>query len=272
MNELQQLTARRYVQPLREGGSLPAIIDTEDGLFVVKFRGAGQGPRALVAELIVGGIAQAIGLPTPDLAIVQLPDEFGRAEPDPEIQDLLRASHGVNVGLRFLDGAFNFDPRAACDLVTDDFASRLVWLDAFTSNVDRTHRNPNLIICNRTAFLIDHGAALYFHHNWDTVDEARMRAPFQMIEQHVLLSRATEIAAADAHAMSMLTAAGIERIVARVPDALLDLEAVDPAAARARYVGYLRARLDADRAFVSAAIAAHERILRTEPQRLEARR
>jgi hypothetical protein len=166
VTDLLRTTARRYVQPLREGGSLPAIVDTADGLFVVKFRGAGQGARALVAELIVGQIALALGLPVPALAIVDLPEEFGRSEPDPEIQDLLRASHGENVGLAFLDGAFNFETHAAGDLVTDDFASRVVWLDAFCTNPDRTHRNPNLLIWNRKPWLIDHGAALYAHHNW----------------------------------------------------------------------------------------------------------
>jgi hypothetical protein len=151
---LPTLTATRYVHPLREGGSLPAIVDTDGGgLFVVKFRGAGQGPKALVAELLVGMIAGAIGLPVPELAIVDVPAAFGRTEPDPEIQDLLRASHGVNVGLRYLEGAFNFDAAAAGDLVTPEFAARLVWLDAFVTNPDRTHRNPNLMVwrrCTRT--------------------------------------------------------------------------------------------------------------------------
>ena len=140
-------TATRYVQPLREGGSLPAVVDTHGGgMFVVKFRGAGQGVKALIAELVVGQLAQAAGLPTPDLAIVEIPDSFGRSEPDPEIQDLLRASHGVNFGARYLDGAFNFDGNAAADIITPELAARIVWFDAFVSNPDRTHRNPNLMV------------------------------------------------------------------------------------------------------------------------------
>src|SRR5437773_11403859 len=163
---LATLAALRYVQPLREGGSLPAIVDTDDGLFVVKFRGAGQGPRALVAELIAGLLARELGLPVPDLALVDVDAVFGRTEPDPEIQDLLRASHGINVGMRYLDSAFNYDGLAACEFIDDAFAADVVWFDALLTNPDRTHRNPNLMICNRKAYLIDHGAALYAHHDW----------------------------------------------------------------------------------------------------------
>ena len=174
---LPRVTATRYVQPLREGGSLPAVVDTDDGLYVVKFRGAGQGPKALVAELLVGLIARLLGLPVPPLALVDLPAPFGRSEPDPEIQDLLRASHGVNVGLRYLDGAFNFDCTAAADLVTAEFASRLVWLDALVTNPDRTHRNPNLLAWQRRLWLIDHGAALYAHHDWAERDAGQDPRP-----------------------------------------------------------------------------------------------
>jgi len=139
----------RYVQPLREGGSLPAVVDTDGGRFVVKFRGAGQGPKALIAELIVGLLAREIGLDAPELALIDVPTPFGRSEPDPEIQDLLRASHGINVGLRYLDGAFNFELSAANDLITAEFADHLVWLDAFVTNPDRTARNPNLLVWDR---------------------------------------------------------------------------------------------------------------------------
>src|SRR5919204_1503955 len=161
---IPRVTATRYVQPLREGGSLPAVVDTEDGLYVVKFRGAGQGPKALVAELIVGLLAERLDRPVPQLALVHLPAAFGGSEPDPEIQDLLRGSHGLNVGLRYLDGAFNFDPAAAGDVITSGFAARVVWLDALVTNPDRTHRNPNLLVWDRRPWLIDHGAALYVHH------------------------------------------------------------------------------------------------------------
>src|SRR5262245_42677121 len=170
---LPRHAATRYVQPLREGGSLPAVVDTADGgLFVVKFRGAGQGAKALIAELIVGRLAQAIGLPVPALAIVELSDAFGRSEPDPEIQDILRGGEGVNVGLRYLDGAFNFDAAAAGDLVPVELATRLVWFDALVTNVDRTPRNPNMLVWRRSPWLIDHGGALYAHHDWPSVDAA----------------------------------------------------------------------------------------------------
>src|SRR5690606_3444407 len=164
---LKSLTATRYLQPLREGGSLPAVVETEDGgLYVMKFRGAGQGARALVAEIIFGLIACEAGFVVPELATVQLTADFGRAERDPEIQDLLRASEGLNFGIQYLDGALNFSPAAAGHLVTDEFASRLVWLDALLTNPDRTHRNPNLLVWQGDVWLIDHGAALYAHHDW----------------------------------------------------------------------------------------------------------
>jgi hypothetical protein len=298
---LPRLTAIRYVQPLREGGSLPAIVDTGDGLFVVKFRGAGQGPKALVAELIVGLLAEALGLATPDLALVDLPETFGRSEPDPEIQDLLRGSRGVNVGLRFLEGAFNFDPTAAGDLVTPDFAARVVWLDAFVTNPDRTHRNPNLMIWDRAPWLIDHGAALYAHHAWETVDDARTRTPFPLIEQHVLLDRAEGLAEADAMASERFTTALFEEVMRRVPGELLvagdgagmgesagtgagvggvggveapgDGDAVAAAdAVRRRYVAYLSTRMEGPRRWVEEAIAARERVLSEPVRRLSARR
>ena len=179
---LPRHAATRYVQPLREGGSLPAVVDTAaGGLFVVKFRGAGQGPKALIAELVVGQLAQALDLPVPELAIVELSPAFGRTEADPEIQDILRGSQGVNVGLRYLDGAFNFDATAAGELISADFATRLVWLDALVTNPDRSHRNPNLLVWRRSPWLIDHGGALYAQHDWATVDEARTRTPFARI-------------------------------------------------------------------------------------------
>jgi hypothetical protein len=272
--ELPRLSATRYLQPLREGGSLPAVVDTDDGLFVVKFRGAGQGPKALVAELVVGLIAREIGLATPDLALVELADTFGRSEPDPEIQDLLRASHGVNVGLRFLDGAFNFDPGAAGDLIAPEFAAGVVWLDAFLTNPDRTHHNPNLLIWNRQPWLIDHGAAIYAHHNWAAVDEARARTPFPLIEKHVLLARAEGIAEADARAAALLTPELLEEVLSQVPDALLadGGGAAEAEAARARYVDYLSTRLRAPRAWVAEAGAARERVLSAPPRPLRARR
>jgi hypothetical protein len=258
-------TATRYVQPLREGGSLPAIVDTPAGLFVVKFRGAGQGPRALVAELLVGELARALGLPVPELALIEVLPVFGRAEPDPEIQDLLRASHGINVGLRYLDGAFNYDAVAAHEFVDAELASALVWFDAFVTNPDRTHRNPNLMICGRRPWLIDHGAALYAQHSWSTVDDERTRAPFPLIRDHVMLARADAIEAADARLAPQITRALLTDILAAVPADLL----ADP---RERYLDYLMLRAAAPRAFVAEAVRARAEVTAAPRQRKAARR
>src|SRR5512132_1744077 len=225
---LDVFTATRYLQPLREGGSLPAVVDTDGGgLFVVKFRGAGQGPKVLVAELIVG----------------MLP-AFGRSEPDPEIQEILGKSHGVNVGLRYLDGAFNFDASAAGEYVPPELATRLVWFDAFVTNPDRTHRNPNLLVWQKGAWLIDHGAALYAHHDWPSVDAARTASPFPLIKSHVLLEHSGDLGAVDAEMRRRLTAGVIDDVLAKVPDELLtdrvnggEFSSGD--AARARYREYL---------------------------------
>ena len=277
MSLLPTFTAMRYVQPLREGGSLPAVVDTDGGRFVVKFRGAGQGAKALIAELIVGLLAREVGLATPELAIIDVPPQFGRSEPDPEIQDLLRASHGVNMGLRYLDGAFNFELSAARDLVSAEFATRLVWLDALVTNPDRTHKNPNLLVWERQPWLIDHGAALYAHHDWPNVDEARTRSPFPLIRDHVLLRESGDLEAVDAACAARLPDAVLAAIVESVPDGLL----MDPAGgreypsadrARERYLDYLRVRLREPRAFVSAAAAARSAIRASEPRALSARR
>ncbi|MCC7053480.1 MAG: hypothetical protein IT355_09440 [Gemmatimonadaceae bacterium] len=264
------LTASRYVQPLREGGSLPAIVDTDGGgLFVAKFRGAGQGAKVLVAEMVAHGIATALGLPVPELATIELPDRFGQSEPDPEIQELLKASRGINIGLRYLDGSFNFDPVAAHDVVDSAFASTLVWLDAFITNPDRTARNPNLLVWQRKPWLIDHGAALYMHYDWPSVTAARMTTPFPLIRQHVLLLRTGDLEAADAAAVAALDDDVLRAILATVPDRLL-LDPVsgddspDAAVARDRYAAYLRTRRDASRLFTAAAIEAREQ-LRTAP-------
>lgn len=278
MTLLPEHRATRYVQPLREGGSLPAVVDTDGGgLFVVKFRGAGQGPRALIAEVIVGLLAAELGLRVPELAAVTLESGFGAEEPDPEIRELLERSVGTNVGMRYLDGAFNFDARAAGEFVDADFATTLVWLDALVTNPDRTPRNPNLLVWNREPWPIDHGAALYFHHAWKGVDEKRTRAPFPMIRDHVLLSRAGDVAAADRSLAGRLTADRLAAVVDAVPDALLD----DPlargdfdsaAALRARYHEWLATRLREPRAFAEEAEAARLRKRTEKPERLEVRR
>ena len=279
MFPIPRYTAARYVQPLREGGSLPAVVETEeDGLFVVKFRGAGQGAKVLISELIVAGLAMELGLPTPQPALVDVSSRFGRSEPDPEIQELLRRSHGTNVALRYLEGAFNFDPSAAGELVSAELAARVVWLDAFTTNPDRTHRNPNLLIWQRRVWLIDHGAALYAHHDWASVDDERTRTPFPLIRSHVLLAIAGDLEAADAHGRERLSGSAIRDVVATVPDDLLmdraegsgDFPSAE--AARERYVRYLTERLAARDAWLRAALAAQEQVRVEQPQRLEARR
>jgi hypothetical protein len=230
-----------------------------------------------VAELVAGLLARALELPTPELALVEVPPPFGRSEPDPEIQDILAKSHGINVGARYLDGAFNFDPSAAGELVSAELATRIVWFDAFLTNPDRTHRNPNLLIWERRPWLIDHGAAIYAHHDWRTVDEARTRTPFPLIAQHVLLARSGDLEAADARLAPMLTEDVIDEVLRRVPDALLvepegRAGALAADAARERYRSYLLTRLRAPRDFVAEAIRARERVLREPPRPLSARR
>jgi hypothetical protein len=272
-----RFTADRYVQPLREGGSLPAVVDTDGGLFVVKFRGAGQGVRALIAELVVGRLAHAAGLPVPELAVIDVPPPFGRSEPDPEIQHILEHSHGPNVGMRYLDGAFNFDRTAAGELVTPELAASLVWFDAFVTNPDRTHRNPNLMVHERRVWLIDHGSALYAHHDWRSVDIARTRTPFPLIRDHVLLETSGDLEEADARLAAALTPDVLAAALHAVPDDLLvgptgAGDAPTAEAARERYLTYLTTRLDAPRAFVSVAAEAREALRREPRRRLSARR
>lgn len=254
------------------------MIDTHNGgLFVAKFRGAGQGVKALIAELIVGMLARHAGLPTPEPALIEIPDSFGRTEPDPEIQDLLRASHGVNVGARYLDGAFNFDGNAAADYITPELAAQIVWFDAFVSNPDRTHRNPNLMIWERKPYLIDHGAALYAQHDWPSVDDARTRSPFQLIRDHVLLAQSGDIAAADTELAPLMGEDVIRAALDSIPDELLTDAAIrsdfaTPEDARDRYASYLTTRAQSPRAFVDEAVAAQERAGRIPAFRVSARR
>lgn len=251
---LRSVAATRYVTPLREGGSLPGLVEADDdGLYVVKFRAAGQGVKALVAEVIVGELARALGLPVPELVRVDLSAELGRTEPDPEINELITASAGLNLGIDFLPGSLDFIPARQNPLTALE-ASRIVWFDAFTTNVDRTPRNPNLLIWHRRVWMIDHGAALYQHHSADDL-LPRAGDPFPLIAEHVLLPLASELEAADAGLAEALDGDVIAAAVALVPDAWLG---PDPAGARALYVGYLRARLSARAAFVAAALGAAE--------------
>jgi hypothetical protein len=246
-------------------------------MFVAKFRGAGQGVKALIAELIVGMLARHAGLPTPEPALIEIPDSFGRTEPDPEIQDLLRASHGVNVGARYLDGAFNFDGNAAADYITPELAARIVWFDAFVSNPDRTHRNPNLMIWERRPYLIDHGAALYAQHDWPSVDDVRTRSPFQLVRDHVLLAQSGDIAAADAELAPLMSAETIRTALDAIPDDLfldasIKADFDTPEAARERYARYLTVRAGSPRPFVDEAIAAQGRAAKIPALRVSSRR
>ncbi|MBD9537773.1 aminotransferase class I and II [Stenotrophomonas sp. STM01] len=254
---MRTVHATRYITPLREGGSLPAVIEADDdGMYVIKFRGAGQGPKALIAELVAGELARALGLPIPEIVLVELDREFARTEPDPEIQDLIRASEGTNLGSDYLPGAINYDPAAMQPDAA--LASRIVWFDAYTSNVDRTVRNPNLMVWHRKLYLIDHGAALYFHHDWENAGEACAK-PFVLIRDHVLLPFAKDIAGADRALAPLLTDAVIDDIVALIPDAWLQGEPAfaDAASYRKAYADYLKRRLQLRDAFVQEAIRAH---------------
>ncbi len=244
---MRQITVQRYVTPLREGGSLPAVVEGDDlGLYVLKFRGAGQGPRALIAEIIGGGIAHALGLPMPEIVLADLDPGLAATEPDPEIQDLLRASGGLNLAVDYLPGAINFDP--AADRVDHALASRIVWFDSFISNVDRSARNTNLLTWHEQLWLIDHGAALYFHHGWHGEAEAADK-PFPLIKDHVLLAQADAIEDAHAASLGKLSSAVFADILASIPDAWLAVEGSDaaafasPAAHRAAYQHYLERRL-----------------------------
>jgi len=206
------VTVTRYVTPLREGGSLPAIVEADNlGTYVMKFRGAGQGPLALVAEIIAGELARHLGLRTPELVLAELDPRIPGSEPDPEIQDLLRASEGLNLGVDFLPGSVGFDPLGWT--VSHEFASQVLWFDALVHNVDRTWRNPNLLVWHRNSWLIDHGAALYFHHNWATANPKR---PFDAAD-HVLRDRATELARAHVELAPRITAPLLSEITALVP-------------------------------------------------------
>ncbi|HEX6121666.1 MAG TPA: HipA family kinase [Ktedonobacterales bacterium] len=258
---VRRVDVTRYVEPLREGGSLPAIVEADDdGLYVLKFRGAGQGARALVAELVAGEIGRALGLAVPEIVLAELDPALGRAERHQEIQELLLASGGLNLGLDYLPGALPFDPLAT-EPVDPLLASSVVWFDAYITNVDRTIRNTNLLAWHRRLWLIDHGAALYFHHSWGEA-LSRSQAPFAPIRQHVLLPWATKLAEADALLRPRLSEAVLRGILAEVPDAWLEPVAgfPTPEEQRAAYVEFLTSRLAASGVFVEE--AAHARAAR----------
>lgn len=253
---IRTVQATRYVMPLREGGSLPAIVEAnDDGMYVLKFRGAGQGPKALIAELVAGEIARAAGLLVPEIVFVDLDVELARTEPDPEIQALIRSSAGLNLALEYLPGSVMFDPLV--EKPEADLASAIVWLDAYLTNVDRTPRNTNMLMWHRRLWLIDHGAALYFHHMNGTYLE-RSQDTFPMINNHVLLPFASSLQDIDQKISERLTPSVIQDIVGLIPDEWLVENSVfsDLSQHRSAYVEYLRHRLDSPHRFLEEATRA----------------
>lgn len=260
--EIRTVNVIRYITPLREGGSLPAIVEADDEfLYVLKFRGAGQGIKVLIAEVIVGEMARALGFQIPELVFMHLDEAFGRTEPDEEIQDLLRASEGLNLGSHFLSGAITYDP--VVTTIDPELASRIVWLDALVTNVDRTARNTNMLMWKKELWLIDHGASLFFHHSWENWEEQAKR-PFAMIKDHVLLPQASELEAADKAGREVLTPTRIREILALIPDEWLTaVESPFETAEEHRqaYASYLETRLAHSEIFVKAAQHARETLI-----------
>jgi len=251
---LREVHITRYVTPLREGGSLPAIAEADDAfLYVLKFRGAGQGTKALIADFVGGEIARKLGLRVPEMVFAYLDDRFGKTEPDEEIQDLLKFSVGLNLGIHYLSGAITFDP--VLHPVDAGTASEIVWLDAFLTNVDRTAKNTNMLMWHRELWLIDHGASLYFHHNWDTWEKQAI-SPFKPIKDHVLLKYATRLEAVNARAREVITESFVDEVVAAIPSDWL-LEDDD----RKVYSDFLKIRLKNSEIFVKEAEDAREALI-----------
>ena len=251
---LRTVHVTRYVTPLREGGSLPAIAEADDEfLYVLKFRGAGQGVKSLVAELIGGEIARLLSLKVPEIVFALLDPAFGRSEPDEEIQDLLKASVGLNLGLHYLAGSITYDPAVtAVDALT---ASRIVWLDCLLTNVDRTARNTNMLFWNKELWLIDHGASLYFHHSWDGSWDHTARRPFMQVKDHVLLPWASQLEEVDRSFRTLLTPEQIKNIVALLPDEWLAAwpSGQSPDEIREVYTQFFNTRIEASSIFVNEA-------------------
>ena len=250
---LRRVSVTRYVAPFRQGGSLPALMEADDdGLYVVKFRGAAQGRRTLIAEIVAGEIARALDLLVPELVFVELDEAISRSEPDYEIRELLRRSAGLNLGMDYLPGSIDYSPLMAQPPL--EVAARILWLDAYVSNVDRTVRNPNMLLWHKRLWLIDHGAALYFHHAWDGYME-RVGEPFTRAKEHPLLPLVGREALreADEFARGVLSDGRLREIVGLVAEEWLDEELFDsPAAQREGYVAYLAARRDASDRWVKA--------------------
>ncbi|MET0299150.1 MAG: HipA family kinase [Flavitalea sp.] len=258
---LRTVQVTRYVTPLREGGSLPAITEADDGfMYVLKFRGAGQGTRALIADLIGGELARTLGFRIPELVFAELDAAFGRTEPDEEIQDLLKASTGLNLGLHFLSGSISFDP--VINKPDPALASKIVWFDAFLMNVDRTPRNTNMLMWNKELWLIDHGAALYFHHTWTNWQE-QSEKPFVQIRDHVLLPFASQLEKADEILKPIITTELIQNIVSLIPDNWLISEdgSETPETMREVYVAFLENRIRHADVFLKEALNARSTII-----------
>ncbi|SKB37092.1 hypothetical protein SAMN05660226_00973 [Parapedobacter luteus] len=257
---IRTVRVTRYVTPLREGGSLPALAEADDGfLYALKFRGAGQGSKALIAELLGGEIARALGFRVPEIVFAQLDEAFGRTEPDEEIQDLLQASTGLNLALHYLSGAITFDP--VVTTLDPALASRIVWLDCLLTNVDRTAKNTNMLMWHKELWLIDHGASLYFHHTWDNSHEQAVRS-FTQVNNHVLLPWASQLREADAELRPKLTASVIQRIVQLVPDEwLANHDVQSPEEAREVYRRFITMRAAASENFVNEAQDARKRVI-----------
>jgi hypothetical protein len=257
---IRTVTVTRYITPLREGGSLPAIVEADDDfLYVLKFRGAGQGVKALVAELIGGEIARTLGLRIPEIVFSLVDPAFGRTEPDEEIQDLLKRSDGLNLALHYLSGALTFDP--VVTRIDAMLASQIVWLDCFLTNVDRTARNTNLLMWHKELWLIDHGASLYFHHSWDAWKEQSER-PFVQVKDHVLLPWASELPTVDQHFRELLTQEHIHWIISAIPDNWIN-SGVYPAPAEVRsvYEAFLLNRLSHSSIFLNEAQHARQALI-----------
>lgn len=257
--QLRTVQMTRYITPLREGGSLPAIVEADDGFtYALKFRGAGQGPKALIADLIGGEMARLLGLRVPELVFAQVDEAFGRTEPDEEIQDLLQASTGLNLAFHYLSGAITFDP--AVSQTDPVLASQVVWLDCMLTNVDRTVRNTNMLMWNKELWLIDHGAALYFHHSWDGWQEAATK-PFMLVKDHVLLPQATQLEQVQKSFSSILTPEKIGNIVSLIPAEWITPEHGTPDEVRQVYTQFLQARLAHSQTFVNHAIDARAALI-----------
>lgn len=258
---LRTVNVTRYITPLREGGSLPALAEADDDFkYVLKFKGAGHGVKALIAELIGGEIARVLKLQIPELVYANLDEAFGRTEADEEIQDLLQGSQGLNLALHFLSGAINFDP--VVTVVDAKLASQIVWLDAFITNVDRTFRNTNMLIWHKELWLIDHGASFYFHHSW-TNWEKHAQSPFTLIKDHVLLPQASMLQEADALFKTILTPETLQSIVDLIPLEWLDWQDTDesPEAVREVYFQFLSIRLNHSQIFIKEAQNARETLI-----------